>query len=147
MSPHRTCPRPAEAYCGPQIHPFTIGGGGLQILTYARYSWPLSSEGSLACYTHCSRGIHLKVVLSENPRLSHLFLSVWQWSCHYLFVFLRLGSVVAGIWTPNLFACDANALTTAAVACTSTLILHVYKTAHDRSSLISSNTNSNRSSS
>ena len=28
-------------------------GEGLQILTYARHSWPLSSEGSFACYTYC----------------------------------------------------------------------------------------------
>ena len=26
------------------------------ILTYARYLWPLSSEGSLACYTYCNTG-------------------------------------------------------------------------------------------
>ena len=30
----------------------------------------------------------------------HLLQSVWQWSCHYLF--LRLRSVAAGIRTPNL---------------------------------------------
>ena len=29
----------------------TIAGEGLQILTYARHVWPLSSEGSLACHT------------------------------------------------------------------------------------------------
>ena len=26
-------------------------GEGLQILTYARHLWPLSSDGSLACHT------------------------------------------------------------------------------------------------
>ena len=31
-------------------------GEGLQILTYARHSWPLSSEGSLACHTYCDTG-------------------------------------------------------------------------------------------
>ena len=31
----------------------TIACEGLQILTYARHSWPLSSEGSLTCHTHC----------------------------------------------------------------------------------------------
>ena len=31
----------------------TISGEGLQILTYARHLWPLSSEGSLACHTYC----------------------------------------------------------------------------------------------
>ena len=29
---------------------------GLQILTYARPSWPLSSEGSLACHTYYDTG-------------------------------------------------------------------------------------------
>ena len=31
----------------------TISGEGMQILTYARHLWPLSSEGSLACHTYC----------------------------------------------------------------------------------------------
>ena len=31
----------------------TIFGQGLQILTYARDSWPLSSKGSLACHIYC----------------------------------------------------------------------------------------------
>ena len=30
----------------------TITGEGLQILTYAWHSWPLSSEGSLACHVY-----------------------------------------------------------------------------------------------
>ena len=34
----------------------TITGEGLQILTFARHSWPLSSEGSLACKTYCDTG-------------------------------------------------------------------------------------------
>ena len=33
-----------------------IAGEVLQILTYARHSWPLSSEGSLACHTYCDTG-------------------------------------------------------------------------------------------
>ena len=32
----------------------TFAGEGLQILTYARHSWPFSSEGSLACHTNSS---------------------------------------------------------------------------------------------
>ena len=52
---------------------FTITGEGLQILTCARHSWPLSSEGYLACNT-C------------------------HYSCHYLF----LRTVAAGIRTLNL---------------------------------------------
>ena len=34
----------------------TITGEGLQILTYARHSLPLSFEGSLACHTYCNMG-------------------------------------------------------------------------------------------
>ena len=37
----------------------TITGSGLQILTYARHSRPLSSEGSLACHTYCDTTGHL----------------------------------------------------------------------------------------
>ena len=77
---------------------FTIDGGGLQILTYARHSWPLSSEGSLTCHTHCDTGLPFIIVISEDPWHSHLLPSVWQWSCHYLF--LRLRSVATGDRTP-----------------------------------------------
>ena len=47
----------------------TITGEGLQILTYARHSWPLSSDGSLACHTYCEgRGGHpFIMVISEYP--------------------------------------------------------------------------------
>ena len=71
----------------------------LQILTHAQHSWPLSSEGSLARHTHCDTGHPFIMVISDNPWLSHLLQSVWQWSCHNLF--LRLRSIMAGIWTPN----------------------------------------------
>ena len=78
----------------------TIAGEGLQIWTYARHSWPLSSEGSLACHTCCGTGHLIIMVISKDPWHSHLLPSVWQWSCHYMF--LRLRSVAAGIRTPNL---------------------------------------------
>ena len=39
-------------------------------------------------------------VQPEDPWHPHLLPSVWQWSCHYLF--LRLRSVTVGIQTPNL---------------------------------------------
>ena len=70
----------------------TIAVEWLQILTYDRHSWPLSSVGSLMCHTHCDTGI------SEDPWHSHLLPNVWQWSCHYLF--LRLRSVATGDRTP-----------------------------------------------
>ena len=78
----------------------TITGEGLQILTYARQIWPLCSEGSLACHTHCDTGHPFIMVISEEPLHSHQLPSVWQWSQHYLF--LRLWSVVAWNRTPNL---------------------------------------------
>ena len=42
----------------------TITGEGLQILTFARHSWSLSSEGSLSCHTYCDTG-HLFINLTE----------------------------------------------------------------------------------
>ena len=78
----------------------TILGEGLQILTNARHSWAVIIEGFLACHTHCDTGHPYFMVISEDPRHLHLFPSVWQWSCHYLF--LRLRIVAAGIRTPNL---------------------------------------------
>ena len=52
------------------LHSFgdvTITGEGLQILTNARHSWPLSSEGSILCYTYCNTGDPFLMVISENP--------------------------------------------------------------------------------
>ena len=72
----------------------TIAGEGLQILTNARHSWQLSSEGSLTCHTYCDTGLPFVMVISEDPWHSNLLPSVWQWSCHYLF--LRLRSVATG---------------------------------------------------
>ena len=47
----------------------TIAGEGLQILThaYAWHSWPLSSEGSLACHNFCDTGHPFIMVISEDP--------------------------------------------------------------------------------
>ena len=45
----------------------TIAGEGLQILTYARLSWPLSSKGSLAYHTYCDMGHPFIMVISEDP--------------------------------------------------------------------------------
>ena len=54
----------------------TITSEGLQILTFARQSWSLSSEGSLACHTYCDKGHPFIMVISEEPWLSHLLPSV-----------------------------------------------------------------------
>ena len=45
----------------------TITDEGLQILTYARHLWPLSSEGSLACHTYCETGHPFIMVIDEDP--------------------------------------------------------------------------------
>ena len=51
----------------------TICGEGLQILTYARPSWPLRSEGSLACHIFCDTGQLFIMVIAEDPwHYSHL---------------------------------------------------------------------------
>ena len=42
----------------------TIAGEGLQILTHVRHSWPLSSEGSLACNTDRDKGHPFIMVIS-----------------------------------------------------------------------------------
>ena len=80
----------------------TIADERLQLLTYiyAWHLWPVSSEGSLAYHTYCDTGHPFIMVISEDLWHSHLMLSVWQWSCHYLFC--RPRSVAAGIWTPRL---------------------------------------------
>ena len=62
----------------------TIAGEGLQILTFARHTWPLRSEGSLVCHAYCDTG-HLFIKVSlQDPWHSQLLPSVWQWSRHYL---------------------------------------------------------------
>ena len=66
----------------------TIADEGLQMLTYARHSLPLSSDGSLACNTYYDKGHPYKVIFEDLLQL-HLLPKVWQWSCHYLFLRLR----------------------------------------------------------
>ena len=56
----------------------TITDERMQILTYVRHLWPLSSEGSLACQTFCDTGHPFIMVISEDPWHSHLLPSVWQ---------------------------------------------------------------------
>ena len=41
----------------------TIAGEGLHSFTYARHSWPLSTDGSLACYVYCDKGHQLIMVI------------------------------------------------------------------------------------
>ena len=49
---------------------------GLHILTFARHSWLLSSEDSLACHTYCDMGHPFIMVISEDPWHSHLIPNV-----------------------------------------------------------------------
>ena len=69
-------------------------GEGLQMLTYARHSWPLSSEGSLTCHTHCLRhgptvyNGHLRgpVTLTPNAKRLAMELSLpvfTTWVCRH----------------------------------------------------------------
>ena len=53
-----------------------IAGLELQMFTYARHSWPLSIEGSLACHTYCETGHPFIIVIFEDPWHSHLLPSV-----------------------------------------------------------------------
>ena len=78
----------------------TITGEGLQILTYARHSWPFSSVASFTCHTYCDTAHPFIMVISEDPWHSHLLPNVKEWSCHYLF--LRRMPVTAGIRPTNL---------------------------------------------
>ena len=73
----------------------TIAGEGLQILTYARHSWLLGSEGSLACHTYYDTGHSLIMVISEDPCHSHLFCPAFNseavTACFYYLGLSRLG--------------------------------------------------------
>ena len=88
-------------------HMDTIAGKGLHFFTYARHSWPLSSEGSLTCHTYCDTGLPFIMVISEDPWHSHLLPSVWQWSCHTCFYDSGVSRPGVEPWSP---ACEANAL-------------------------------------
>ena len=68
----------------------TITSEELQMLTYARHSWPLTSEGSLKCRTYLDMGHPFRMV---NSRIvEHLAVGL----------FLRLEFVAAKILTSNL---------------------------------------------
>ena len=56
----------------------TITGEGIQFLTYARHSWHLSSEGSLAFHIYCDMGHSFVMTISENPWHSHLLPSIYS---------------------------------------------------------------------
>ena len=76
-------------------------GEGFQILTFTRHSWPLSSEGSLACRTYCDTG-HLFIWSSPRTCDTHTCCGVFGSGAVTTFFYIRLRSVTAGIRTPNL---------------------------------------------
>ena len=55
-----------------------IAGEGLQLLTYARHSWPLSSEGSAPWHTQCDTGLtfipydHFRRLVTLTPNAERL---------------------------------------------------------------------------
>ena len=69
-------------------------GGGLQVLTYARHLWPLSSEDYLACHTFFETGQPFIMVISET-RDTHTycleFVSAAVTICFYDLGLSRLG--------------------------------------------------------
>ena len=54
----------------------TFAGEGLQILTYARHSLPLSSEDFLVCDIYCDTGHPFIMIISNDQWHSHLLPSV-----------------------------------------------------------------------
>ena len=56
-----------------------MAGEGLQMFTYARHSWPLSIEGSLACHTYCDTGHPFIIFIFEDPWHSNLLPSIWSY--------------------------------------------------------------------
>ena len=105
FKPSRTKPRYAEFYLFGVFRPtrefdVTFTGEGLQILTSVRHSRQLSIEGSLKRHTYCDTGHTFIMVFSEDPWLSHLLPSVWQWSCH-MSVFYDLGLSRLGFEHPT----------------------------------------------
>ena len=67
----------------------TITVEGLQILTYARRPWPLSSEGSLTCHT--SRALRLQThqndVFNQSSWIDH-FHSQFQRSKYFVYAII-----------------------------------------------------------
>ena len=79
-----------------------IAGEGLQILTYSRHSWSLSSEGSLAWNTYYDTGHPFIMVISEDLFHTHTYCRAFRgWAVTAWFNDLGL-NVAAGVRTLNL---------------------------------------------
>ena len=112
----------------------TITGEGLQILTYARHSWPFGIEQwgffsvpHLLWHWASVYNGHLRGPVTLVPIAEHL-----EWSCHYLF--LRLRSVAAGIWTTNLLLVGPMLIPTA-LSPRSCIIKYMYCLIHEHTSM------------
>ena len=57
----------------------TITEEGLQILTFAQHSWPLSSQGSLAGHTYCNIHIH-RSAFSIGAVTTIIFQTAWHFA-------------------------------------------------------------------
>ena len=99
----------------------TIAGEGLQILTYARHLWPLSSAGSLACHKYCYTGHPFIIVIVEFLIIFYKIISLnihknMNWfrlpskSVSSTAVTILLTTKVCRGWHMNYqpSACDAN---------------------------------------
>ena len=88
-----------------------MAGEGLQILTYVRYSWPLSSDVSLTCHTYCDTRHPFIMVISVTltPIAERLAVEL------LLPVFT---TYICRGWDSNTqpSACEANALAYCATA-------------------------------
>ena len=77
-----------------KITNITITSEELQILVYARHSWPLSSGDSLACHTYCDTRHPFLMVISEDCD-THIYCRAFRsgtvTTCFYDLGLLRLG--------------------------------------------------------
>ena len=65
---------------------------GCKFFTYARHSWQLSSEDSLACHTYCDTGYLLIMVISRDTHTYCRALSIRAvTTCFYVLGLSRLG--------------------------------------------------------
>ena len=81
----------------------TITFEGLQILSwnFARHSWLLSIEGSLACQTYSDTGHPFIMVISSRTCDTHIFCRALSSGAVTTCFYDRLRSVTAWIWSPT----------------------------------------------
>ena len=85
----------------------TIAGEELQILTFARHSWPWSSEGSLTSHNYCDRGLPFNWSSPRTCDTHTCCRAFGSWAV--TICFYDLGLSRPGI-KPRSPACEASAL-------------------------------------